>query len=67
MKVIAFGVKGMHCKSCEALIKDILEEAGVANAEASQEKGKVTVAFDEDKIKIEDIKKLIQKEGYTVK
>ena len=59
-------VKGMHCPSCEALVVDTLEEAGVHSAEASHKKGLVTVKFYENKISLEKIKGLIKEEGYEV-
>lgn len=62
-----FDVKGMHCKSCEMLIKDSLGEAeGVRKAEASHAKGFVKVDFDETKISEDKIRSMIKKEGYEV-
>jgi len=58
-------VSGMHCSSCEMLIKDVLEEAdGVKKADASEKAGSVTVEFDEKKISEDAIKKLIRDSGY---
>ena len=60
-----FKVSGMHCPSCETLIKDSLEETnGVKHAEVSSKKGSATVEFDETKITKEKIITIIQKEGY---
>ncbi len=68
MKTTTFDVKGMHCKSCEMLIKESLEDMpGIKRAEASHSKGKVKVEYDENILKEADIKQLIQKEGYDVK
>jgi copper chaperone len=62
-----FQVKGMHCHSCETLIKDSLEEAnGVRSAKAFHEKGTVEVDFDESKINDEKIIAVIKNEGYEV-
>ena len=58
MKTEKFKVGGMHCKSCEMLIKDSLEELGVKDI--SFEKEIITITFDETKISLEDIKKVIQ-------
>ena len=44
------------------LIKDSLEELGVKDI--SFEKEIITITFDETKISLEDIKKVIGKEGY---
>jgi copper chaperone CopZ len=62
-----FRAKGMHCHSCEMLVKDSLEEAdGVRSAKASYEKGTVEVDFDESKINDEKIREIITNEGYEV-
>jgi len=61
-------VDGMHCKSCEMLIKDALEETeGIRKAEPSQAKGSVSVEYDEKKIDEPMIKKIIKEQGYEVK
>ncbi|MEM2130905.1 MAG: heavy-metal-associated domain-containing protein [Candidatus Woesearchaeota archaeon] len=56
-------INGMHCKSCVSLIKMALEEKGV---KANVVIGKADVEFDDKKISIEDIKKIIENEGYKV-
>ena len=62
-----FKVNGMHCASCEMLVKDSLDEAdGVKKAEASYAKGTVSVEFDEAKISEDKIRTIIKKEGYEV-
>lgn len=62
-----FDVKGMHCKSCEILIKDILEEqAGVSAVIADHKRGIINVDFAPSVISIEKIKMLIKDEGYEV-
>ena len=67
MKTIKLNVKGMHCSSCEMLVKESLEEtAGIQNAELSHKEGTATVSYDETKISEKEIKKIIQKEGYKV-
>jgi len=60
-------VKGMHCKSCEMLISDSLENhPGVKTISASEKKGIVEIEYDEHKIKLEQIKAIIENEGYEV-
>ncbi|MGV8163080.1 MAG: heavy-metal-associated domain-containing protein [Candidatus Nanoarchaeia archaeon] len=62
-----FIVKGMHCKSCEMLIKEGLEEiTGVESATASATKGKVIVSFDASTVKEIELIEAIKKEGYRV-
>jgi len=68
MKKIKLTVSGMHCPSCEMLIKDNLEENNaVKNAEVSHEKGTVIANYDEKKIDEDTIKNIIRSEGYGVK
>lgn len=64
---IEIKTKGMHCTSCEMLLKDSLEELeGVSNIEASSKTGIVSVDFDETKITENKIIKTIKQEGYEV-
>lgn len=65
MKKIQLKIKGMHCTSCEELIKDALEEVG-AKGEVNSKKGTAIIEFDEKKLTEEKIKQIIKKEGYTV-
>ncbi len=65
MKKITLNVKGMHCPSCEVLVKDSLEELeGIGRAKADSKSGIVEVDFDESKTSINKIKSIINKEGY---
>ena len=58
-------VKGMHCKSCEVLLKDSLEEIpDVQVLKADHKKGFLEVEYPKEKI--EQIKDVIKKEGYSV-
>ncbi len=58
-------VKGMHCKSCETLINDALEEIkGVQRASADNKKGEVVVTH--ENASMDEVKKAIQKLGYKV-
>ncbi len=67
MKTIKFNVKGMHCRSCESLLKDVLEEQqGIKNAEFNSKKGSAKIEFDEAYINENKIKSLIKNEGYKV-
>ncbi len=55
----------MHCKSCEILIKDSLEETkGIKKVNINKEIA--TIEFDESQISENNIKKIIEKEGYKV-
>lgn len=67
MKKLQLNVQGMHCKSCEMLIADTLQEAGAHNISASFKDGKVKVEYDESKLNESKIRAIIEKEGYKVK
>jgi copper chaperone CopZ len=54
-------IKGIHCKSCEMLIKDALEDIGVTDSTFNKDK----LTIDSD-ISLEKIKKAIRSEGYQV-
>ncbi len=65
MKKITLSVKGMHCRSCEMLIKDSLGELeGIAIVNADHKKGTVDVSFDDAKVTVNAIRDAIKKEGY---
>lgn len=65
MKTIKLKVSGMHCKSCEMLIKDALEEEdGIKSASADMKKEAVNVLFNEEETSAEKIKKIIAELGY---
>jgi len=58
-------LSGMHCVSCSMLIEGELEDMGV-EAKANYAKQYVDVVYDERKITDTDIRKAIEKLGYTV-
>lgn len=58
-------IEGMHCKSCARRIEGILEEKGIM-ASVDFEKKMARIAYDKEKINIEKIISLIEKEGYQV-
>tara|TARA_Y100000310_G_C20564408_1_gene754701 strand:+ start:615 stop:815 length:201 start_codon:yes stop_codon:yes gene_type:complete len=66
MKSINLKINGMHCKSCAMVITDILEDLQV-KSKINHETGTAEISFDENKVSLEEIKKLIQKEGFTIK
>ncbi|MBT3463580.1 heavy-metal-associated domain-containing protein [archaeon] len=67
MEKIKLSVKGMHCKACEMLIEDGLSETeGIDKTNISHEEGYVEVSYDENKIDVSKIKKIIVQEGYKV-
>jgi copper chaperone len=66
MKTIIFRVEGMHCKSCEILICDALEDLGVKESKADKDNGTVKIHFDEEKLNPNKIREIIENEGYKV-
>ena len=60
-----FNVKGMHCRSCEIMLKeDISEIAGIGSVEASAKTNTVNVVMETDHT--EEITKKIEAAGYKV-
>lgn len=63
-----FKVKGMHCRSCELIIKESIGEfEGVKSVDVSLKDNTVTVDYDEKKVKEKMLKEIIEKEGYVVR
>lgn len=59
-------VNGMHCKSCEILITDVISEIkGVSTVKVDSKKGLVVLNLTDSSI-IENVKSAIEKEGYKV-
>jgi copper chaperone len=60
-------VSDMSCGHCKAAVEGELNKlSGVAYSKADVEKGTVEVSFDDGKVSIEDLKKVIEGAGYTV-
>lgn len=58
-------VKGMHCASCEILIeKKILSLEGVKSVEASTDKGKVLIVYQEQRPATNKLNEIFKKENY---
>ena len=69
-KKTQFSIEGMHCGSCAAGIKMVLDSTdGVLNASADWDSKSGEVEYDEEKVKLDDIFKAIEELGYkaTVK
>ncbi len=56
-------LKGMHCTSCAKLIEAALAEERIT-AKVDFASNKVDIKYDERKISIEQIIKIIKEEGY---
>ncbi|MFA5186222.1 MAG: sulfite exporter TauE/SafE family protein [Patescibacteria group bacterium] len=68
-KVIIWQVAGMHCKSCEKLIADVLQDApGVIEAEVSLKQGRAAIRLRDDAREpdLELINKQLSDHGYKL-
>ena len=62
----ALKVGGMHCKSCEMLLSDVIGDVSGAKALlADFKKGEIKVNCDSEQT-LEKVKQAIKAEGYTV-
>lgn len=67
-KNINLTIKGMHCGSCETLIKDELSEiSGVKVQSIDHKTGKALLVFENENIKKNDILEAIKRAGYVGK
>lgn len=67
MEQITLLVKGMSCQHCvQAIEGTVGEHQGVESVRADLDKGLVTVTYQEDKVNVEQIKELIEDQGYDV-
>ena len=61
--MVELNVEGMHCKSCEMLISDELEENGAKNIKIDHKTGKLSF----DGLSEEKGVEIVEKEGYKVR
>lgn len=60
-------VEGMSCMHCVAAVKESVGSLpGVTKVEPDLNTKKVTVEFDDEKVKLDDIKEKIEDAGYQV-
>lgn len=60
-----FRISGMHCTSCELLLKDILSDYGAREIKADHRKG--TVSFSSPRpLPLEKVREEIEKGGYAL-
>ena len=65
MKEIELKIKGMHCTGCSTRLEKVLNnQEGVEKAEVSFEEGKAEIKYDENQIKLEEIKETIEDAGF---
>lgn len=59
-------IEGMHCDGCAQTVKRVLErEPGVREAAVSFEAGEARVKYDEQAVKTDQLRSVIERAGYT--
>ena len=67
MTEMTFTVEGMSCGHCKAAVEEELNRlSGVERSNADFERGTVEVAYDEDSVTTEDIRRAVEEAGYTL-
>ena len=66
-KSTQINIKGMHCSGCESVIEEALTELdGVIEVTVDYPTALCSISFDQKKLSLEDIHKLIEDKGYQV-
>lgn len=67
MNTITIHIEGMHCGSCEALVREALEELdGVESVDVSHSRGTAKIVYDESVVSPETLKAAVEQQGYAV-
>lgn len=67
MKNVKLNVEGMHCEGCSKRLENVLNELeGVESANVSLEEKTAEVNYNEEEIKLEEIKEAIIDAGFEV-
>ncbi len=67
MEIILLDVEGMSCGHCKMAVHNAVTGInGVKNATVDLETGRVTVTCERGMVSKEDLKKVIEEEGYLV-
>lgn len=67
MERIVLKVEGMSCEHCVKAIKRCLSEFdGIGEVEVNLNEKKVNIEYDKNKVTLEEIKNIIDEEGYEV-
>lgn len=66
-ETVTLKLSGLHCASCSLNIDDALEETpGVISAKTSYAKQESVINYDPGKLKVSDLRKVIEIAGYKV-
>ncbi len=64
---VTLNVQGMTCNHCKMAVTNALQElAGVKNVEVELQAGTVAVEYDEAKVNVEQLKDVIEEQGYDI-
>ncbi|MGM0877230.1 MAG: copper chaperone CopZ [Bacillota bacterium] len=67
METVTLIVEGMSCNHCvNAIEGSVGKLRGVSNVKVSLDEGKVEVSYDDSKVTIEEMKDVIEDQGYDV-
>lgn len=67
LEKITLKINGMHCTSCSLSIDGEIEDLpGVIDVHTNYARAETKVEFNNSKVSIEKIKKVIEKLGYTI-
>lgn len=67
MKNVKLNVEGMHCEGCSKRLENVLNELeGVESANVSLEEKTAEVNYNEEEIRLEEIKEAIIDAGFEV-
>ena len=67
MHTITIHIEGMHCGSCEALVREALEELdSVESVDVSHSRGTAKIVYDESAVSPETLKAAVEQQGYAV-
>ena len=58
-------ITGMHCNSCEILLKEAIEETGTKVLSTNHQKGEIEIELTDEK-KMGAIKAAVETEGYSL-
>lgn len=64
MKKITVKIGGMGCEHCKRTIEEYLNKQEGITAKVSLENNNATISYDEEKVKLDDIKKYIEDTEY---
>jgi len=65
MKKVKLPVKGMTCAHCSKTVEDVLQKAGIGS-HVNLSQGTVTFSYDEEKVSLVYLQRLIKKAGYDL-